>query len=313
MHDHGHHGHSRHNHGDGHGHDHAHHHHHAHLKNIGFAVGLNFAFTILEIFGAIWTNSMAILSDAIHDLGDTIILSFSFFSEKFAHKSTEDESYTYGFSRLPLLSAFVSSFVLLAGSAFILVTAIPRLWRPNDVNAAGMMLLAVPGILINSAAIFRLKKNEGLNSRVLVLHLVEDVLGWVAVFLVSVVMYFYYLPVLDPILSICITLYILYRGLGNFKKSVLLFIQKAPLNVNIQEIKTEILKMSAVDEICDLHIWSLDSVRHIFTVHVRLKDKLTEKKISAVKNAIRDILKTHGSFHSTIEIEYSFESCGDTC
>lgn len=309
MHDH----HDGHHHGHSHSHGHDHHHHHSHLKNIGFAVFLNFAFTILEIFGAIWTNSMAILSDAIHDLGDTIILSFSYFSEKYANKTTDDENYTYGLSRLPLLSAFVSSFVLFSGSIYILVTAIPRIFHPDDVNVTGMMLLSIPGILVNVVAIIRLKKNEGLNSRVLALHMLEDALGWVAVFIVSIVMYFYYLPILDPILSVAITLYILFRVFGNLKKSLLLFIQKAPFSIDIHKIKSEILGVADVHNICDFHIWSLDSVRHIFTIHVRINQKLSEKKISAIKDQIRKILKTHGSFHSTIEIEYFFENCDDTC
>ncbi|MDH4261471.1 MAG: cation diffusion facilitator family transporter [Spirochaetia bacterium] len=300
-----------------HDHHHSHHDHghdeHVHLKNIGYAVALNFIFTIIEIFGALWTNSMAIFSDAIHDLGDTIILSFSYYSEKFANKTTDDENYTYGLSRLPLLSAFISSFVLLGGSVFILFTAIPRLFHPNDINVEGMMLLAILGVIINAGAILRLKNNEGLNSRVLALHLLEDVLGWVAVLIVSIVMHFYYLPILDPILSIGITLYILYRVLGNLKKSLLLFIQKAPLNINVHEIKKDILNMDEVYEICDFHIWSLDSIRHIFTIHIRIKQKLPEKKVSSIKDNIRKILKTHGSFHSTIEIEYFFEKCGDTC
>ena len=295
-------------------HDHSlHHNHHAHLGNIGFAVILNFIFTLIEIAGAIWTNSMAILSDAIHDLGDTIILLFSYFTEKISHKPTNDENYTYGFSRLPLLSALVSSFILLSGSIFILLTAIPRVFHPEEINAQGMMLLSLPGIIINSWAIYRLRKNEGLNSKVIALHLLEDVLGWVAVFITSVVMYFYDLPVLDPLLSIGITLFILYRVFGNLKKSVLLFIQKVPLNIDVQEIKRNILNMKEVREICDFHIWSLDSVRHIFTIHVRIRNKISEKQVSTIKGNIRKILKNHGSFHSTIEIEYFFEKCGDTC
>jgi cobalt-zinc-cadmium efflux system protein len=302
-----------HEHEDQHHHGHHGHEHHEHLKNIGYAVALNFVFTIVEILGAMWTGSMAIFSNAIHDLGDTIILAFSYFSEKFANKTTDDENYTYGLSRLPLLSAFISSFVLLAGSVFILFTAIPRLFHPKDIHVQGMLLLSVLGVLINSAAILRLKNNKGLNSRVLVLHLLEDVLGWVAVFLVSLAMNFYYIPVLDPVLSIAVTLYILFRVLGNLKKSFLLFIQKAPLNINVHKIKSDILNMKDVHEICDFHIWSLDSVRHIFTIHVRINQKLSEKKVSSIKDKIRQILKKHGSFHSTIEIEYFFENCADTC
>lgn len=297
-----------------HSHNHSHqHHHHEHLKNIGLAVALNFGFTILEIIGALWTNSMAILSDAIHDLGDTIILSFSYFSEKYSNAQTNDETYTYGLSRLPLLSALVSSLVLLAGSIFILFTVFPRLLSPAEINVNGMILLAIPGVIVNGLAIVRLSKNEGLNSRVLSLHLLEDVLGWVAVLVVGIIMHFYYLPILDPILSIAITLYILVRVFANIKNSFLLFIQKAPNDIDLPSIKSEILKMNSVMEICDFHVWSLDSVRHIFTIHIRMKKKATEKTISNTKDKIRQILKTHGSFHSTIEVEYFYESCADSC
>ncbi len=296
--------------------DHHHHHqHHHHAKNIGIAVLLNLMFTIIELVGGILTNSVAVISDAIHDLGDTIILSFSFFSEKYAGKKTEDQSFTYGLGRLPLLSAFLSSLILIIGSIFVLMTAIPRLKNPETVNATGMLILSVPGIIINTAALLKLRKNEGLNSRVLWLHFLEDALGWVAIMAVSIVMHFVNLPVLDPVLSIIITLYILARVAPSLKKSFLLFIQKAPADIDVDAIRNEIEKLPNIKEICDFHMWSLDSIHHVFTAHVRLEGegKKSKDHVVKTKSEIRNIVKRYGDFHSTIEIEYEDESCLDHC
>ena len=298
-------------HGHSHGHDHAHH--HAMVGNIRTAILLNFSFTIVELIGGLMTNSMAVLSDALHDLGDTIILTFSFFSEKYSGKKIEDTSFTYGLSRLPLVSAFVSSFVLFAGSVGIIAAAIPRLYDPVAPNATGMLYLSIPGILVNLAALLKMRKNEGINSRVLMLHFLEDALGWVAVLIISIVMHFVDLPILDPLLSIVITLYIFIRVIGNLKSSVFLFIQKAPSEINIEQIKSEIAALKQVSEICDLHAWSLDSIHHIFTIHVGVAGEIKRLDAIRLKSEIRKVLSRHGKFHATIEIEYEDEECKDTC
>lgn len=290
-----------------------HHHHHGQAKNIGYAVLLNLAFTIVELVGGVLTNSVAVISDAIHDLGDTVILSFSYFAEKYAGKKSGDDSYTYGLSRLPLLSAFLSSLVLVVGSVFVLMAAIPRLSNPVEPNALGMAALAIPGIAINTAALFRLKKNEGLNSKILWVHFLEDALGWVAILAASIVMHFVYIPILDPLLSIVITLYILARVLPSLKKSVLLFIQTAPEDIDVEEIRRQIESLPEIQEVCDFHIWSLDSVHHVFTTHICLKGKPGKADEIAVKAKVREILKERGRFHSTIEIEFEGEECGDHC
>lgn len=312
------HNHKDHDHGHSHGHSHSHHghdhaHHHAMVGNIRTAILLNFSFTIVELIGGLLTNSMAVLSDALHDLGDTIILTFAYYSEKYSGKKLEDTSFTYGLSRLPLVSAFLSSFILFAGSVGIIAAAIPRLYDPVEPNATGMLYLSIPGILINLAALMKIKKNEGVNTRVLVLHFLEDALGWVAVLIISIIMHFVYLPILDPLLSIAITLYILIRVAGNLKNSAFLFIQKAPEEVNLESIKNEIKNLKKTNEICDLHLWSLDSIHHIFTIHVGVSQKISRIETIKLKADIRKILSRHGKFHATIEVEYEDEECKDTC
>jgi len=283
------------------------------LKNIKFAVFLNFSFSIIEVVAGLLTNSMAILSDAIHDLGDTVILSFSYFAEKYAGKKTKDEWYTYGLSRLPLLSAFASSLILLVGSIFILYNAIPRLLSPADLHVDGMMITAIFGVAVNTVAMLRLKKNEGINSRVLTLHFLEDVLGWASVLVVSIVMKFWYLPILDPVLSIVITLYILLQVFKSLKSSIVLFIQKAPADLDLNKLRSAVIELPEVTDICDLHVWTLDSIRHVMSIHVIVKDEMRLRKAAELKSKVRKIAARQGDFHCTIEIEHCEENCPDKC
>ena len=288
-------------------------HHHDHTKNIKTAVILNAVFSIIEFIAGVLTNSMTVLADAFHDLGDVFILSFAWLSEKYSSKKIEDDSLTYGFARLPLLSAFINSLVMFTGSIFILWYAIERLQNPVDPNLTGMSAIAVLGIVVNGAAIFKMKKNEGLNSKVLTLHFFEDVFGWIAVLIISIVMRFYDIPILDPLTSIVITTYILIKVIINLKQSIMMFIQKAPSDIDMTKLKENIEKIENVLSICDLHVWTLDSVNHIFTAHVCISDSANKKTISQVRFDIRKTLKKYGKFHSTIEIEHEAEKCLDKC
>ena len=189
---------------------HAHNHNHGNndVKNIKTAFFLNFAFTIIEFIGGVLTNSMAILSDAVHDLGDCITLGFSWYFQKVS-KKPRTQDFTYGYKRFSLLGAVINSVILLVGSVVILINAVPRLFNPQQPDVKGMLLLAVLGVVINSIALFRLRKGSSINEKVVSLHMLEDVLGWVAVLIGAGVMYFVDAPIIDPILSIAIALFIL--------------------------------------------------------------------------------------------------------
>lgn len=175
-------------------------------KNIKVAFFLNLAFTILEIFGGLWTNSMAILSDALHDLGDSISLGAAWYLEKYSEKAP-DSTFSYGYGRFSLLGALISSIVLVIGAVIILSQVIPRLIDPQEVHPQGMLGLAVLGIIVNGIAAIRLRKGSTLNEKVASWHLLEDVLGWVAVLIVSIVLLIKDIPILDPILSLVITFF----------------------------------------------------------------------------------------------------------
>jgi len=189
---------------------------------------LNFSFTIIEIIGGIWTNSIAILSDALHDFGDSLSLGLSWYLEKYSQKA-KDAKYSYGYRRFSLLGALINTVVLIIGSGFVLAAAIPRLLNPESSDASGMMFLAIAGIIINGLAVLRVKDSMSLSVQVVTWHLLEDVLTWTAVLVVSIVLLFTNMHILDPILAVLVTFYVLYNVLRNLTKTSALFLQAVPV------------------------------------------------------------------------------------
>jgi cobalt-zinc-cadmium efflux system protein len=218
---------------------HEHQHTHGSTGNIKVAFFLNLAFTIFEIIGGIWTNSLAITSDALHDLGDSFSLGLSWYLENYAQRG-KSERYSYGYRRFSLLGALSNIIILIVGGLFVLSQAIPRLLDPEPSNAQGMVLFAIVGVVVNGLAAMQMRGSPGFSARTVTWHLIEDVLGWVAVLIVSVVLLFTDLHILDPILSVLITLYVLYNALRGLRSMSALFLQAVPENVSVQEIEEQL-------------------------------------------------------------------------
>lgn len=291
-----------------HNHTHDHLHDHSDVKNIKVAFFLNFGFTLFEIAGGFLTNSIAILSDAVHDLGDSLSLGLAWYFQKVARKGS-DTSYSYGYKRFSLLGAVINSIVLIVGSIFILTAAVPRIFNPQHTQAEGMFLLAIVGILVNGAAVFRLKKGDSLNEKVVSLHLLEDVLGWAAILVGSIVMYFFDVPVLDPIMSIAIACFVLFNVYKNIRQSLRIILQGIPDEIDITDISTHLSQFKEIESIHDVHIWSVDGNYNVMTVHVVLKQVLDMDHLAMLKATIRESLETEGIQHVTIEFETANESC----
>ena len=285
-----------------------HEHHHEEVKNIKVAFFLNLFFTLLEIAGGFFTNSMAILSDAVHDLGDSLSLGLAWYFQKVSSKGS-DKSYSYGYKRFSLLGAIINSIVLIVGSIFILSAAIPRIFHPEKTQAAGMFFLAIIGVLINGVAFLRLKKGSSLNAKVVSLHFLEDVLGWVSILVGAVIMYFFNVPVIDPILSVGIAFFVLFNVYKNIRQTLHIILQGIPDNVDTDEIVQQLQEFKGIEDIHDLHVWSVDGNYNILTVHVVLNTLLEKDKITELKGRIRNSLKQKGIQHATIEFETTEERC----
>lgn len=287
-----------------------HKHSHSGSKNIAVAFFLNLSFTIIEIIGGLLTNSVAILSDAIHDLGDSISLALSWYFERLSKRSP-NKQYTYGYKRFSLMGALINSAVLLVGSTFVIIESVKRIGDPQEVHAQGMFFLAIAGVVINGIAVLRTRSKEaGINERVVSLHLLEDVLGWIAVLVVSIVMMFVEIPILDPLLSIGISIFVLYNIFKNLKATFNVMLQGVPSDIDIQSIEEKLLHIDHLKAVHDLHIWSLDSQSNIASLHAVIKaEDHNPDKILATKIAIKQLMAKEGVAHTTVEFETEGEVC----
>lgn len=265
------------------------------------AFWLNLSFTLIEVVGGLYTNSLSILSDALHDLGDSLSLGLSWYFQKLG-KRNSNARYTFGYRRFSLLGALLNALILLLGSTFILWRAIPEIWAPEPTNAEGMLYLALLGVLVNGLAYWRLRRGQSLNEKMVGLHLLEDVLGWLAVLLGSVLMLFFDLPFIDPLLSLLIALYILYHVYRNLRQSIPILMQAAPQAKSAQVLEKSLKNLSAVRQVEDLHFWNLDEDYGVFSVHLQVDPQLQLEEGEALKNKIRQSLAAEGIKHSTIEL-----------
>ncbi|NVK57074.1 MAG: cation transporter [Alteromonadaceae bacterium] len=305
MHDHGHH------HDHTHSHSHGHHHHHdIDEQRISWAFWLNFCFTIIEFIGGWLTNSVAIMADAVHDLGDSLSIGLAWYLSKIG-KRDATEQYSYGFKRLSLLGALINGVILIVGSAWVLFEAIPRLWSPEMPVTEGMMALAVLGVAVNGFAAFKLHGGATLNEKVLNWHLLEDMFGWVAVLIVAIVLHFVNWPVLDPLLSVAFTLFILFNVVKHVVHTVKLFLQVNPDVAQRAKIRQALLDIEHVTELHHMHFWSLDGASHVLTAHLVLDQTIDGDKACELKQYVAQALAPFELDHTTIELEMPGENCRD--
>ena len=287
----------------GHGHTHG-----GSEGNLKVAFFLNFGFTIIEIIGGILTNSIAILSDALHDFGDTASLGLAWYFEKLSDRDRTDQ-HTYGFKRFRLLGGLVTGLVLVVGLSFILWNAFGRLINPEPVNATGMIALAILGILVNGAAVLRVKKGSSLTEQVVSWHLLEDTLGWGAVLIGAGIMAVWDVPIIDPILSIGISLFVLWNVGKNLKKVIQVFLQTTPESFDLAEFESKVRELPGVLSTHHTHSWSLDGESHVLSTHIVMDSDSTRDEILQAKQQVRELLNEHEFEHLTIEIELENEDC----
>jgi cobalt-zinc-cadmium efflux system protein len=286
----------------------SHQHHHS-GRNLKLAFWLNLSFTIFEFTGGLYVNSVAIISDAIHDLGDSLSLGLSWYLDR-KSKQGANSTFSFGYARFSLLGALINSLVLIAGSVFVIREAVDRLFEPEMSDATGMLIFALIGVAVNGYAAWKLSSGQSMNERVVSWHLLEDVLGWVAVLIVAIILQFYQTPYLDPALSLFITAYILWNVIRRLRETLMLFLQGAPKQVNVKALEDELLAVPNVDALHHTHIWSLDGEQHVFTTHVKLKEIQGLGTLLRIKQQMKAVLKPYGFAHYTIEVELSAEKCG---
>ena len=288
----------------------SHHHHHHHVPTsaacILVAFLLNLCFSVFELIGGIFTGSVAILSDALHDLGDAAGIGCSFFLEKKSRKAP-DATHTYGYVRYSVLGGLITTVILLSGSVIVIYHAVLRLLNPSPIHYDGMLIFAVVGVAVNLAAAIFTRHGESLNQKAVNLHMLEDVLGWIVVLIGALVMRFTDWVFIDPLMSIAVAIFILVHAMGTLREILNLFLEKTPDGVSVEELTAHLTALSDVIDVHHVHVRSLDGSRHYATLHAVINGDPAEAKA-----AIRGELSEHGITHATIEIETAGEECGET-
>ena len=279
-------------------------------RRIGFAFFLNLAFTLIEVGGGLWTNSVAVLSDALHDLGDCLALALGWRFQRLSRR-TGDAVFTFGYRRFSLLGALVMSILLLAGGIYVLFMAVPRLAAPEPTNATGMLILAGVGIVVNGLAALRMHGGRSLSERLVTWHLLEDVLSWAAVLVAALVMRFFDLPILDPILSIVITGYVLWNVAKRLRETLVIFLEGVPDGVDVREVEDAIRGVPGVCDVHHIHVWSQDGEHHVLTGHVVVPETDSHAEAAATRRRVKEEVKRFGIGHATLEIESRGGPCCD--
>lgn len=273
-----------------------------HSKNLKIAFILNVCFTIFEFIGGYITNSITIMSDAVHDLGDSFSLGSAWLLQKKSNNKPNN-TYSFGYKRFSLLGALINAIILISGSIFIISEAITRIISPQQTSATGMLLFAIIGIIVNSYAAYKIAKGKTLNEKIVSWHLFEDVLGWVVVLIASIILQFKEIPLLDPILSLIITSYILFNVIKNLKKVLHLFLEGVPPEINYDKISNDLISLNNVESIHQLYIWSLDGDNNAFSVHIKAEKIESLKDVLFLKKRVREYLSVFNFKHITVEID----------
>lgn len=274
-------------------------------KRILTAFVLNLIFAIFEFMGGALTGSVAIISDSVHDLGDSISIGISYILEKKSQKKPDDK-YTFGYGRYSVLGSLIMTVILIVGSIFVIIHACDRIIHPVEIDYNGMLLFAVFGVGVNLIAAIATRGDGSLNQKAVSLHMFEDVLGWGVVLLGAILMKLTDITYIDPIISIGVSIFLLVHAFKHFKQICDIFFEKTPDGIDIAELKEHLKEIEGVIDVHHFHLRTLDGINHIATLHI-----VTDSNPADIKKMVKEELLEHGISHTTVEIETPEEECED--
>ncbi|MCO5247852.1 MAG: cation diffusion facilitator family transporter [Chitinophagales bacterium] len=289
---------------------HHHHHHESNSKGMALAFFMNLGFSIIELIGGFLTNSTAIIADSFHDFMDAVAIGIAVLFEKLSNRK-RTEKFSYGFRRFNLLSAFGLSIFLIIGVGVMIYSAVNSFIHPEPVQSIGMLGLSILGLTVNGFAFLKIRHEEdthNVNKRAVMLHLLEDVLGWIAVFIGSIIIYFTHWYWIDGVLAIGIALFISYNAIDNIIQTFKIMLQYIPDDVDAKQLEADLKSIESIEDFHDLHIWTMDGNYHIASVHVIIKPT-DIKDYTPIYQAVQEVMSKHHIIHPTIQIEHSDTEC----
>ena len=266
---------------------------------VWLAFFLNLGYAIVEFIAGGIFGSSAVLADSVHDLGDAIAIGISAFLESISNRE-EDSHYTLGYKRFSLLGAMVTAVILMTGSVLVILENITKIFHPQPVNDEGILWLGIIAVSINVLASLVIRKGQTKNESILSLHFLEDTLGWVAVILMAIVLRFTDWYILDPLLSLAISFFILSKAIPRFWSMLRIFLDAVPEGVDIRQVKSDLEQLDYVASINQLNLWTMDGLEKNAIVHVCIKHV---NHMEVCKESIRTLLKERGFQNVTIEVD----------
>ena len=268
-------------------------------RAVWLAFFLNLSYAIVEFIAGGVFGSSAVLADSVHDLGDAIAIGVSAVLETISNRE-EDNQYTLGYKRFSLLGALVTAVILMIGSVLVILENIAKIVHPQPVNDEGILWLGIIAVTINVLASLVVRKGKTKNESILSLHFLEDTLGWLAVILMAIVLRFTDWYILDPLLSLVISFFILSKAIPRFWSTLKIFLDAVPEGVDIKQVKSDLERLEYVASINQLNLWTMDGLEKNAIVHVCVKEI---EQMELCKESIRSILKDCGFQNITIEVD----------
>lgn len=268
-------------------------------QNLSFALILNLLFNIVVISGGLLTNSVAIISDALHDISDTISILIAWILEKLSGKKSS-ATFTYGYQRFSIFGALFNSTLVIIASLTVAYEAFNRLFEVQSPDATGMITIAVLGIIFKGFSLIKLHKGKTFNEKAISIHMFGDVFEWIALLIISLILFFINIPILDPIASIIVSIWVIYNLSKTFIASARILLQAIPSDIDINSLEKDFLSIKNIEEIEELHIWSLDGIDKILTSKIKVK-KMDETNIKLIKQELKETTQKYGINKTTFE------------
>ena len=268
---------------------------------VWIAFFLNLSYAIVEFIAGGIFGSSAVLADSVHDLGDAIAIGISALLETISNRE-EDRHYTLGYKRFSLLGALVTAVILITGSILVILENITKLFNPQPVNDEGILWLGIIAVSINLLASLVVRKGKTKNESILSLHFLEDTLGWLAVILMAIILKFTDWYILDPLLSLVISIFILTKAIPRFWSALKIFLDAVPEGVETGDLEKDLEALINVKSVNQLSIWSMDGLENNAIIHLCLEDW---EQMLETKNQVRQLLEERGIQNITIEVDAS--------
>lgn len=304
-----------------HGQEHEHGHHHdvrsaseGGRRDLLIALSITLLMMVAEAVGGLLSNSLALLSDAGHMLTDNLAILLSFFAMKFSTMPATEKK-TFGFYRLEILAALLNGIILVFISVFIMYEAYLRMVHPQPVQGSMMLIIAVIGLIANIiGALFLFRhSHSSLNIRGAYFHILGDALSSVGVVIGGIIIIYTGWYLIDPILSILISLVIIYGSWTLVMESVNILLEAVPSHINIETVAAEIAKIAGVREAYHIHVWTITSGVYAMSAHILIDDQLVSGSRNTI-DEIRDLLsRKFNILHSTIQLECERCETGAVC